>query len=180
MQICHLQKFSFQNNRLRECVEKVTLGQMNRDLYCRIDINLCPRCVYIKIKKNWWTFYFKTRQLVLIYIFNVLVAKNIWTKENPQIQRNYPFKTIQCSLFPNTHFNNSCSVNKRNSNLIWERGSKFPNFIFFWICILYPIWTLFSMLRSLGNKHSVTYFYMYYFCSHTQGKKRLISPIPTF
>ena len=108
---------------------------------------------------------------MLIYIFNVLLVKNIWTKENHQIQRNYPFKTIQCSLIPNTHFNNSCSVNKRNSNLIWERGSKFPNFIFFWICILYPIWTLFSMLRSLGNKHSVTYFYMYDFCSHTQGKK---------
>jgi len=36
----------------------------------------------MKIKENGWTFYFKTRSLVLIYVFNVLIVKNIWTKKS--------------------------------------------------------------------------------------------------
>ena len=51
---------------------------MNRGVYCRPDRNLCSRCVFMKIKENGWTVYFKTRQLVLIYVFNVLLVKYIW------------------------------------------------------------------------------------------------------
>jgi len=41
--------------------------------------------VFRKIKENGWTFYFKTRYLVLNYIFNVLLVKIIWIKKITQI-----------------------------------------------------------------------------------------------
>jgi len=34
----------------------------------------------MKIKEDGWTFYIKTRQLVLIYVFNVPLVKNILEK----------------------------------------------------------------------------------------------------
>jgi hypothetical protein len=44
----------------------------------------------MKIKENGWTFYFKTRQFVLIYVFNVLLVNNIWTKKITKINDIIP------------------------------------------------------------------------------------------
>ena len=74
------------NSRTTAC--RVSIGRH----FCRTDRNLCSICVFMKIKGNGWTFYFKTRYLVLIYVFSVLLVKNIRTKiKITKNQRQYAF-----------------------------------------------------------------------------------------
>ena len=54
-------KHFFSNNRLRMCSKRSPKVIWIGVICCRTDRNLCWKCVFMKIKKNGWTFYFKTR-----------------------------------------------------------------------------------------------------------------------